>query len=218
MSYIAEISITHPDLPLSPTISELPDHTIKKEPQPISDRRKPTVFYSVRRDQLDSFESGVTEDHTVTSWEAITDLNSRHLYRTTLSAQTETLVLEVTDLGTRFLMAENEEEGWAIRLYTPDKAIISAIQDYCTERGIAFTVEKLHSTEAYIDLGGEAGIILQLTDRQQEVAKTAAEMGYFDPEGASAEEIAGTLDIAQSTLSVHLRKITAKLFQEIFAE
>lgn len=55
-----------------------------------------------------------------------------------------------------------------------------------------------------------------VTARQAEVARTAAEQGYFDADGASAAEIAAELDLAKSTVSEHLRLVTAELFSQLF--
>ncbi|WP_066415621.1 helix-turn-helix domain-containing protein [Halorubrum aethiopicum] len=57
-----------------------------------------------------------------------------------------------------------------------------------------------------------------VTDRQAEVAAAAAERGYFEPGGASAADLADELGIAKSTVSEHLRLVTASLFSQVFTE
>ncbi|MFC7209047.1 helix-turn-helix domain-containing protein [Natronoarchaeum sp. GCM10025321] len=57
-----------------------------------------------------------------------------------------------------------------------------------------------------------------VTTRQAEVAAIAVEQGYFEPGGASAAEIAAELDLAKSTVSEHLRIVTATLFSQLFAD
>ncbi|OYR59315.1 helix-turn-helix domain-containing protein [Halorubrum halodurans] len=57
-----------------------------------------------------------------------------------------------------------------------------------------------------------------VTDRQAEVAAVAAERGYFESDGASAADLADELGIAKSTVSEHLRLVTASLFSQVFAE
>ncbi|MFC5135016.1 MULTISPECIES: helix-turn-helix domain-containing protein [Haloferacaceae] len=57
-----------------------------------------------------------------------------------------------------------------------------------------------------------------VTDRQAEVAALAAERGYFEPGGASAADLADELDVAKSTVSEHLRLVTASLFSQLFAD
>jgi predicted DNA binding protein len=56
----------------------------------------------------------------------------------------------------------------------------------------------------------------KLTDRQNEVLRTAYEMGYFErPKGANATEIAETLGITQSTLTEHLVAAQRKIFEDV---
>ncbi|WP_336000614.1 helix-turn-helix domain-containing protein [Halorientalis halophila] len=55
-----------------------------------------------------------------------------------------------------------------------------------------------------------------LTDRQQEILLTAAELGYYDvPRDATYEDIAAELDLAPVTVGEHLRKIESSVLTEI---
>ena len=55
-----------------------------------------------------------------------------------------------------------------------------------------------------------------LTDRQREVVATAAELGYYDvPREATVADVAGELDIADSTVSAHLRKAESAVMETV---
>ncbi|WP_049981202.1 helix-turn-helix domain-containing protein [Halolamina rubra] len=57
----------------------------------------------------------------------------------------------------------------------------------------------------------------KLTDRQQEVLRTAYDRGYFErPRGANATELAAELGISQSTFAEHLTAAQRKLFGDVF--
>ena len=56
----------------------------------------------------------------------------------------------------------------------------------------------------------------RLTERQRELARAAAERGYFEPDGPTAEAVAEELDITKSTLSEHLRAVQRELFDQLF--
>lgn len=59
----------------------------------------------------------------------------------------------------------------------------------------------------------------QLTDRQEEVLRTAHEMGYFErPKGANASEIAAELGISPSTFSEHLAAAQTKLLDAVLSQ
>jgi|GEM_PF-3411287 len=86
----------------------------------------------------------------------------------------------------------------------------------CREEGFQFRLEKLYNSGHRVTNAEKAGLKAQLTERQLEVARTVARMGYYDKDGASADEVATELGISTSTLSTHLRRIMAKVFDFIF--
>jgi len=57
-----------------------------------------------------------------------------------------------------------------------------------------------------------------VTERQATVAAVAVEKGYFGPDGATADEIAAELGVAKSTVSEHLRLVTASVLSQLFGE
>ena len=55
-----------------------------------------------------------------------------------------------------------------------------------------------------------------LTDRQQEILDTAADLGYYEvPRGATHQDIADELGLSTTTVGEHLRKIEARMLSEI---
>jgi hypothetical protein len=60
-----------------------------------------------------------------------------------------------------------------------------------------------------IDLSG-------VTERQATVAAVAVQEGYFEPNGATADEVAAHLDVAKSTVSEHLRIVTTTVLSQLF--
>lgn len=69
-----------------------------------------------------------------------------------------------------------------------------------------------------LNTGGLSDILMtKLSDTQIETLETAYNMGYFEvPSGATATEIADTLEIAQSTFSERLRTAEHNLLELIF--
>ncbi len=58
----------------------------------------------------------------------------------------------------------------------------------------------------------------EVTERQATVATVAIKKGYFEPNGATADEIAADLDLAKSTVSEHLRLVTATVLSQLFGK
>ncbi|QLG63624.1 helix-turn-helix domain-containing protein [Halorarum salinum] len=217
-SYIAEITVTHPDLPLAPTIDAVSDVTVELESQPLSDPQAPTLFYSVKGPDFGAFESALADDRTVREWHVPVSIAECRVYRIRFRPCVKVLTPKTIDLGVRVLSATNAERGWTFRLHSPDKAKLGAYWEYCRGEGVRFEINKLYSTGAMTELPDGRSSTAGLTDRQREVARTATRMGYYETDGASAEEVAAELDISPSTLSTHLRRATAKVFGQLFRE
>ncbi|WP_418284621.1 helix-turn-helix domain-containing protein [Halorubrum sp. DTA46] len=102
---------------------------------------------------------------------------------------------------------------------------LSAIVDECEASGLSVELRRLcvdRGDGARSDDDGRPSVVpvdlAGVTDRQAEVATVAAEMGYFDGDGASAEAIADELGLAKSTVSEHLRAVTSALFSQLFGD
>ena len=59
-------------------------------------------------------------------------------------------------------------------------------------------------------------LFAQLTERQQEILRTAVRLGYYEnPREATHEEVAAAVDCSPSTVGEHLRKIESKVFTRL---
>lgn len=216
MSHIVELILRHPDMPLTPTLRALPNTDIEVESQPITAATEPVVFFSVHTAEIQTLESALTADHTVEEWQFNTEFEECRIYQVRLSTDVKLLTPTMTAFGLRILDATHADGSWRFRVHAPDKHRLATFHRYCRQEDVDCRLEKVYSMEAEQSISGSSGGDFQLTDRQREVAQTATEMGYFEPGGASAEEVAAQLEIAPSTLSTHLRTITAKVFTRLF--
>ncbi|MBV0903244.1 helix-turn-helix domain-containing protein [Haloarcula salina] len=97
-----------------------------------------------------------------------------------------------------------------------------ALADQIDERFGKFELQSVNQVETTGEpLGsGQLGRVLrnELSQEQLSVLRTAHSMGYFDvPRGATADDLATELDIAQSTLSERLRLAEKQLFDLVFS-
>lgn len=215
-SFIAEVVIDHPDLPLTPTISCVSGVSVRVESQPIAGSESPVVFYAVSSVDFEAFEDAVTADPTVEEWEETMHYTDCRVYRVTPSSTAKFTTPKIADLGVHVETLENAGDSWRFRLRAPDRSALGSYWQYCREEGVQFRLEKLYRSgpQAITDPG--RGVESVLTERQREVARTATRLGYYENDGASAAEVAAELDITQSTLSTHLRRIIGKLFDTLF--
>lgn len=219
-SFFAELVISHPDLPLTPTLREVPTATVEVEPQPVSptDGDAPALFFSFREGDRRSFESALESDRTVDDWRVAMEFSDRRIYLVRLGSAAKFTVPEITALGVRVLSVRNAEREWRLRLQAPNRESLGAYWRHCREEDVQFSLEKLYSTGPRSKAAANHGIEARLTDRQREVARTVTEMGYFDPEGADAKAVADELGISPSTLSTHLRRIERTVFRYLFGD
>lgn len=182
----------------------------------MTDLESPTLFYSVKDADFQGFESELADDETVVEWQVTIEFDDCRVYQIQFSPDIKVLTPTMTDLGVRVLAAESAERGWLIRVHAADKENLGAFWEYCRNEGVDFRLEKIYSTRSETQQSASEGIMAQLTDRQREVARTVTKRGYYQQEGANAEEVAAELGISPSTLSTHLRRIIAKVFHYLF--
>lgn len=215
-SYIAEIAIFHPELPLIPTLQEVSELSVEVKSQPVTPAESPSIFYSVTVPDFDDFEDALADDRTVDEWEVPLTFSDCRVYQITQSSKSKFTTPKISALGINVLDIRNSGRRWRLKVQTPDKETLGSYWQYCREEDVEFSLEKLYRSGPQPP--ESEGLEDQLTVRQREVARTVTRMGYFDQEGATAVEVAAELEISPSTLSTHLRRIMATTFEHLFGE
>lgn len=216
MSYIAELVVRHRNLTLMPTLQALPELELTVESQPVTSVEAPVLFYLADAPDFGAFDAALDDDHTVARWGVETVLDDQRVYRIEFTPETRFLTPMLSEFGLRVLEATSTPAGWHLRVHTATRRVIEEFIEACSQEDVECLLESVYSTSVESGAVVREGSELRLTDRQREVARTATQMGYFDSEGASAEEVAAELGITASTLSSHLRAITAKLYTTFF--
>ncbi len=210
--------LTHHEFPIAPTLATVPEAEITEESiRPPTTSDVPAVLYRVTDVDFQEFESSLGTDQTVQNWRLEMDFGNSRMYRIQLGPATKFVTPTVSELGIHVLLAESARKGWRFRIEAPDRERLGEFWDYCREEGIQFELEKIYSTRtqpADTQVTFKSG----LTERQREVARVATDMGYYEADGASSEEVAAELGISPSTLSTHLRRINAQLYNDIFGD
>lgn len=214
-SFIAEVIVDHQDLPLTPTIRNIPDLDVRVESQPVAHPESPSIFYSVSTPDFQRFEESISDDPTVGDWRILMQFADCRVYQVYPSSKAKFTTPKISELGIQILLIRNEERSWHFQLQAPDKESLGNYWKYCRDEEVQFSLEKLYSSGPRAMVADSDSLKAQLTPRQREVAHTVTRMGYYEQEGASAAEVADELGISRSTLSTHLRRIMAKVFYYI---
>ncbi len=216
MNVIAEVSITHPDLALAPTIEAVPSAAVQVVPQSGTDAETGMFFFLVETDTagFESFEAALDDDHTVDEWLLVSESDTARIYRLCHSEEAKVLAPKTAEVGGLMLEASSESRGWALRLQLPDRSALTDIWEFCRDEGITFELRQLYRQDDW-SIGGATG----LTDAQEVALTTAYRRGYFsEPRETSLEELAAELDISPTAVGGRIRRGTERLIETTLEE
>ncbi|WP_049926331.1 helix-turn-helix domain-containing protein [Halopiger goleimassiliensis] len=206
---IAEITLVHPELVLTPTIEAVPEVTTELEYQTIAAPGEYYLFFQAHGGDFDRFDRAVATDPTVSDPVVIVDGDEFRVYRMRLTSSERLVLPKAADLGIRVLRAESGRGGWIATLEIPEREALREFRRLCTDLDVSFTVDRLfHADEE--SAGEEYG----LTPVQARTLVTAYEHGYFEnPRGASVEDLADDLGVSSSAVSGRLRRGLGRLVE-----
>lgn len=132
-----------------------------------------------------------------------------------------TLSGRLADYGADVESLQADADGVEVTLTLPQSAdvrlLIEALEKQYREVELRVRRERKSPDEGSETFS--ASVTDRLTDRQQEVVRTAYLSGYFEwPRASTGEEVAATLDITQPTFNRHLRTTESTLFSLLFDE
>ncbi|ELY58966.1 Bacterio-opsin activator HTH domain-containing protein [Natronolimnohabitans innermongolicus JCM 12255] len=213
---IAELTLVHPELVLTPTIEAMPEMVAELEYQTIAGPDAYYLFFEASGGDFDQFDRLVADDPTVSEPRVIIDGDDFRVYRMRLNS-TERLVLPyAAELGMRVLRAASGRDGWIATLEVPDLEALQAFRTHCRENDVGFTVDRLYHADG--DETAGTTDVYGLTPIQRETLLTAADLGYFEnPRGVSVAELADELEISSSAASDRLRRAMATLVEQTIA-
>lgn len=209
MSIVAEMTIGSEEFILGQVLSRDPDTHIEMERVvPASGRVMPYVW--VQGEDLDAFERLVTESEHVERLAVLDRFETEGLYRVEWAEEVESLIYGLAETDATIIEARGNEQ-WTFRLRFADHAGLARFHNYCTDHGIAFTLERLYTLD---QLKNEPAAF-DLTDTQRTAVSLAVERGYYEvPRRTTLGELATELGIAQQTVSENLRRGTNKILRD----
>ncbi|WP_440766228.1 helix-turn-helix domain-containing protein [Natronorubrum sp. DTA7] len=172
---IAEITLVHPELVLTPTIEALPEMITELEYQTIADPGEYYLFFKACGGDFDRFEGLVDADPTVSEPGVVIDGGDFRVYRMRLTSAERLVLPYAAELGLRVLHAKSGRGGWISTLEVPNIELLQAFRTHRREKDVSFAVDRLYHADER-DRGAGYG----LTPLQAETIVTAYERGYFD--------------------------------------
>lgn len=206
---LAEIRVSHPELPLAETTGTLPEATVRLESQARDGSDRPVAFLSVRTGDFDRFEGALLADPTVAEPRIVAALADQRIYRVAVATPLRVVPSRCVALGARPLAVRTCGDGWVVRLRLFARDALDALRSYCLDNGVTYQVRELSRATSRSD-----EYAFGLTEGQRTTLRLAAEAGYFDvPRRVSQDDLAARLGVSTSAVSQRLRRATASLVE-----
>ena len=197
----ATIEIESPDLALTETVACDESATVQPVTGAGTVPNAEAYLFTIRTDDFGRFEAALERDHTIAGFERVVDLGSEAVYSFEYSPAATLFSPVVAAVHGVSLEWANDGTTWTVRVWLPDRAALSALREYATDRDIRFSLRRVS------DYAGPGGAENSLTDEQREAVLLALEMGYFEePREATLREVAAELGISQPAAGGRLRR------------
>jgi predicted DNA binding protein len=213
MTFTAEVRLEHPSLLLARTMDSLADVRVEREYQMAGDTGERYAFVSVYTTVFDAFEGRLAADPTVAESSLVASFDDRRLYRLTLTDEVVMIDRRLASLGIAVAEASGVDGRWRLVLRVPERDRLAAFNDYCEERSVNLSVERLSRLD---DDDDGSTWSRPLTDAQREALVTAYRNGYFDePRRTSLKELATDLNVSATAVGGRIQRGTAKLVDAV---
>ena len=201
---------------LSHALQQAPDIAVVVDQLDASDVVPLRNLFWATGDDFEAFETALGEDPTITAFEGIADENGSRLYRVQYAEEVpevEAYRASVALDGV-VLRAENDGDGWLVRMRFPSREAIAAFCERCWEADF-----DLHIRAVYDQHEQSPERRFGLTPPQYETLLTALRNGYFSiPRGASLQDVADELDVSSQAASERLRRGMKTLVRATLAD
>ncbi|OVE82985.1 helix-turn-helix domain-containing protein [Natronolimnobius baerhuensis] len=197
-------------------LAEVPEMVLEVEDiRSLADDPWTFVFWAAG-DDFQTYESALDDDPTVSTYECLTALPDRRLYRCELSPEGQQHTLQFVAIDENILTIRLTLSASGIEYVGrfPSREALHSFREVCIEQNRSFSVRNLYEEQASGDDERRYGV----TASQRETLLTALEQGYFEvPRETRMEDIAGELEISTSAVSAQLRRGQASLLRHTLA-
>lgn len=208
----ATLRLESPDLALTETVAYADTATVQPVPGSGTVPNLGTYLFTVQTDDFAGFETALDRDHTINSFERISDLGTEAIYRFEYKPEAMVFSKAISDVDGVSINWTNRDTTWVVRVWLPDREALSSLCEYATDNDITFSLEQVRD---HAGIAGEP----DLTQSQRETLLLALEMGYFEePRAVKLEEVAAELDISQPAAGGRIRRGIRRLLVSTVAD
>lgn len=211
---IAELDVISEHVVLGPTLAQDMDVTVHAERLPVTHDGTTWFHVTVVTTDFSAFERALEADPTVADAEVFAAYEGRRTYRLTIAPEVPIMTNHVASFGDELIDLKSIGDGWRVRIRTTDRESVRQFWAFCDERNIDCHLERVFRSDRPV---GEWTV--SLDDEAVTLLQTAHEAGYFDvPRSVTLTELADRFDVAESTLSVRLRRALDRLLSDVLPD
>jgi len=213
MSVLAEVLVPASEFVLADTLTAAPEMRIEIKRVVAGGDRVTPYFWAADGD-FEVFEQSLHDDSTIENVLTLEEhQENERFYRVTWETTTPNLITAISDTEGAILEAVSSDgEKWALKILFPSHEKLSKFDDYCTEHGFQYTLERVYQAE-----NPQEEAEYDVTKEQQEALEAAYHAGYFKvPRDTSLTELAEEFGISQNALSARLRRGHHNLVENAF--
>lgn len=208
----AILTVESPDLPLTSTLATDETAIVKPVSGAGTVSALSTHLFTVRTNDFDRFETGLSRDETIDTYERVVNQGAEAIYRFEYDSEALVFSEAIAEVGGVSLYWVNEDTTWTVQVWLPDREALALLWEYATDYDIEFTIERVSN---HVTLGEPNS---NLTQTQRDAIFRAFEMGYFEePREATLDEVAAELGITQPAASGLLRRGINRLVTSLVA-
>jgi predicted DNA binding protein len=204
----ATLQLRSPDLALTQTVARADTATVKPVSGAGTVPNLGAYLFTVRTDDFERFEAALARDHTIDSFERVVDHGGEAVYSFEYADDATVFSGAISAVNGISLDWTNDDTGWTVRVWLPDREALVSLREYATEHDVEFSLERVY------DHTGLAATEPRLTQSQREGLLLALEMGYFEePRTVTLSEVAAELGISQPAAGGLLRRGIRRLVE-----
>jgi len=212
VSTVGEFRIPPEEFALERTLARMPDAEFDVERVIPRDTDRVMVVLWAHGLDYERLRAAIDDDPAVADLQGLVNLDVEWLYQLEWVEGLHVLEPALTEYDATLMHAYGNRDGWHLRLLVPERAALTALGEWCDERGLTLDVERVYDLDERLE--GRFG----LSEKQYEALALAYDRGYYEsPREVSASELAGDLGISQQAFSERLRRASRNLLDETIA-
>lgn len=198
MATIVDLTLPNEAFPLGDLLVDRDARIELERVVPVGETQLP--FFWVSDGSVEHIESVFGDQRDVETFERLTTVEDRHLYRISWKGALDGFAGILVDSSGIILHGVGVHGHWEFRIRFPDHDHLRQFSDRCQQNGVRFDVNGVYNPHV-------PNTEDRLTPKQWETVSVAYELGYFEvPRRATLSDLAEQFGVTEQAISQRLRR------------